>query len=279
MFYVFFLDKFYEKGNKIMEKVITEDMGIRVIFGKFGKGKGTLNAMFGVNEMRDKTRYKNCLDSITYLEEKLSRSFSAPPQKHITYANFDLKDKTKERYEFEPDHFMLPNDEDDFEIYPPYSCFHVEEGQSGSFCSYDWTKFPKAALLAFARVRHPHYLFTIDLQFLNNLNKNLRRFAFEYLTPLNIENKYNCLNKLIKTSVTVGVFVSYESAERFEETQDLKLIEELRIYTFDGDIYSRFDSHSKLLEFFEVDENKDFSYSLEKIKKKSKKKEIQEFYI
>ena len=278
-FMCFFWTNFYKKGNKFMEKVTTEDMGIRVIFGKFGKGKGTLNSIFAVGEMKDIQRYRNCLASIKYLEKKLGRPFTNPPQEHTVYANFDLKYKLKERYEFDPDRFMLPNEENDFDIYPPYSCFHVEEGQSGTFCSYDWSKFPKAALLAFARVRHPHYLFTIDLQFLNNLNKNLRRFAFEYLTPLNIENKKNCLNILCETKVLVGVFTSYERAETFEETQDLELVEEFRVYKHDGNIYRCFDSHSKLLDFFEVDKNKDFSYDLSKCISKLKNNSIQEIII
>lgn len=247
------------------------DAGIRVIFGKFGKGKSTLNSMFACSEMNDLDRYDDSLKSIEMLSQLKSKSYSLPPQKHIVSSSYKIKYQGKESYDFDPDNFMLPNDDYDYNIYPPYMTFHCDEAQSGRMCAYDWSKFPKPAFLAFSRLRHAHYLWTLDLQFVSNLNKNLRKFAFEYLVPLNIENEYNCLNQLVKTSVIVGVFYSYNKAEKYEEDMNDELFEEYRIYTHNGDIYSCFDSYGKLLEFFDSD--KDFSYSkvtISDIKSKNK---------
>lgn len=239
------------------------DMGIRVIFGKFGAGKGTLNSMFACSEMEDSDRYKNSLNTIEYLSELKGRNYTLPPQGHCVYSTFTVNYNGKITYDFDPNEFMLPNNEFDYSIFPPWSSFHVDESQSGNLCSYDWSKFPKPSLLAFSRVRHPHYLWTLDLQFVTNLNKNIRRFAFEYLIPLDIQNEYNCLNQLVKTSVIVGVFKVYENAVKYEETLDSNLIEEYRVYSHNGNIYDCFDSYGKLLEFFDSD--KDFSYSKIKI--------------
>ena len=254
------------------------DYGIRVIFGKFGKGKGVTNTILAISEMKDKENYKNCLSEIALLEEHFNRTFKKPTQPHVVYSNYKIKYKNLERYPFDPDKFMLPNNEFDFDIFPPYSSFHVEEGQSGTFNSYDWASIPKPALLALARVRHPKYLFNIDLQFITNLNKNIRRFAFEYITPLNLEHEFNCLNMLVKTKVYIGVFYDYDKAVDFETSQDLNLVEELREYVFNGNIYKCYDSYSKKLEFFEVDSSKDFCYELAEIKN-IKNKKVVEFLI
>lgn len=250
--------------------------GLRIIFGKFGVGKGMTNSIIAIQEMRDIDIYEACLAEIEELEILKNRTFSKPPQEHVVFSNYNIHDEELKAYDFDPDTFMLPNDEEYFNIYPPYACFHVEEGHSGNFLSYDWSKFPKPALLAFSRLRHPRYIFTIDLQFVSNLNKNLRKFAFEYITPLNYEHKYNCLNMLVETIVSVGVFYSYDKAIEFEETQNVELVQELREYKFNGDIYSCYDSFSKKLEFFDVDIDKDFCYDIQKIKTipKSKKVEI-----
>lgn len=244
--------------------------GIRIIFGKFGKGKGMTNTMLAIQEMKDEEIHEMSLYEIELLEEKYKRPFKRPPQQHVVFSNFDITDDNLKCYPFDPDKFMLPNCDYDFNIFPPYSCFHIEEGQSGTFSSYDWWDFPKPALLAFARVRHPRYLFTIDLQFITNLNKNMRRFAFEYLTPLEYEHEYNCLNQLVRTKIAVGVFYAYEKAVEFETTQNVNLIEELREFVFDGDIYSCYDSFSKKNEFFEVDIDKDFCYDLSEVRSNSK---------
>lgn len=248
------------------------DFGIRVIFGKFGAGKGVSNAIFGISEMFDSERFNNGLLGVEELEEKYNRPFKRPPQNHLVFSNFKLKKDGLESYDFDPDSFMLPNEEFDYDIFPPYSSFHVEEGQSGTFNSYDWSSFPKPALLGMARLRHAHYLFTIDLQFVSNLNKNLRKFAFEYITPFDLQHEYNCLNVLIKTKVVWGVFKSYEKAVEYETTQDSSLFEEIREFEFLGDIYSCYDSYSKKEEFFDVPNDKDFCYEL--VKKEKKKIEI-----
>ena len=256
----------------------TIDSGIRVIFGKFGKGKGTLNTMFACSEMQDINRYENCLNSIEMISQATGKKYSLPPQNHCVYSSYDIMFNDEKTYDFDSDSFMLPNDEYDYSIFPPYSCFHTDEAQSGRLSAYDWSKFPKPSLLAFSRVRHPHYLFTLDLQFVSNLNKNIRKFAFEYLTPLDIQNEYNCLNQLVKTSVVVGVFYSYDKALDFEEKLDNSLIEEYRVYTHNGDIYSCFDSYGKLLEFFDTD--KDFSYTKITISDlKNKNENYKEFYL
>ena len=254
-----------KRGKKIM-------FGIRIIFGKFGKGKGVTNTIIATQEMKDKELYKMSMFEIEQLEIEQNRPFARPPEPHVVFANYDINYKGLKRHFFDPDKFMLPNDEFDYDIYPPYACFHIEEGQSGTFSSYDWSDFPKPALLAFARVRHAKYLFNIDLQFITNLNKNLRRFAFEYVTPLELEHEYNSLNMLVKTTVHAGVFYDYEKAVEFETTQDPKLVEELRDYVFNGNIYNCYDSFSKKREFFEVPNDKDFCYDVAILKDLKRKK-------
>lgn len=236
--------------------------GIRIIFGKFGVGKGVTNTIIAINEIDDETIYESGCSAIVELEQCKGRTFEYPPQKHLVFSNYDIRYEGFKNYPFDPSRFMLPNSEHSFDIFPPFSCFHIEEGQSDGFSAYDWSDFPAPALMAFSRVRHPSYTFTIDLQFIENLNKNLRRFAFEYITPLSLEYNYNCLNNRIQTVSHCAVFYDYARAKMFEDNKDPKLIDEIRPYLFKGDIFECFDSHSKKHQFFEVDSKKDFVYDL-----------------
>lgn len=246
--------------------MINIESGIRIIFGKFGKGKGTLNTMLACMEMKDPNLYEYTLERIAYLNEKLGRNFTPPPQNHVVFSNYSIKDGDFTSFAFDPDSFMLPNHEVPYQLYCPGARFHIEEGQSGAFSCYDWYDFPKPALLALSRVRHARYLFTIDLQFITNLNKNIRKFSFEYLTPLNLEFKDNCLNVRTESKCVVGVFYDYEKAVKFETTQDIELCDEFREYIHNGDIFNCFDSFGKEIEFFEAPSDKDLCYDVAKLK-------------
>ena len=83
--------------------------------------------------MKDKQLYNNSMLEIDELEEKKHRPFSRPPQSHVVFSNYDITFKGYKAYFFDPDKFMLPSSEHDYNIFPPYSSFHIEEGQSGSF--------------------------------------------------------------------------------------------------------------------------------------------------
>lgn len=235
--------------------------GIRFLIGPFGCGKGTVNAIIGTQEMDDEERYQECETRTAELQDKFNRKYTLPPQRHVVHSNFDLKHGDKEAYKFDEDTFMLPDKKYKYEIFEPCACFHIEEGQSKNLNGYEWSSFPKPALLAYARLRHNKYLFTIDLQNLDDLNKKIRRFAFEYVRPLYIENDYNRMNVLMKTTVTTAVFYSYNKALEFQDTEDLSLVDEFRDYTYYGDIYSCFDSEGKRFEYYEeADADKDFCY-------------------
>lgn len=234
--------------------------GIRVIAGKFGVGKGVTNTIIAIDEMRNKILYKNTCYAINQLIAKQSRPFNFPTQEHIVFSNYPITDRGKKSYDFDPEKFMLPNNEFDFDIFPPFSCFHIEEAQTGSFSAYEWGNFPSPALMAFSRIRHPKFTFTLDMQFIENLNKNLRRFAFEYIIPLNLDHEINCMNKIINTTSKCAVFFDYNKALAFQDSQDLKLVEEFRNYSFKGNIYNHYDSYSKKDEFYKVNNNKNFNY-------------------
>lgn len=249
----------------MVKKMDIIESGIRIIFGKFGKGKGTLNTMLACLEFKNPFILEYSLDRIKYLNEKLGRNFTEPPKNHVVFSNYDIKDGEYKNYDFDPDTFMLPNDEVPYCLFVPGARFHIEEGQSGSFSCYDWYDLPKPALLALSRVRHAKYLLTIDLQFITNLNKNIRKFAFEYLTPLNLEFKDNLLNVRVESKCIVGVFYDYEKAVKFETTQDFELCDEIREYVYKGDIFNCFNSYGKELEFFEAPSDKDLTYSIDKL--------------
>ena len=236
--------------------------GIRIIFGLFGVGKGLTNTIIARNEMCDKLAYESALAEIQELETTKQRTFTYPPQEHIVFSNYKIKfaDIQMSAYDFDPAEFMLPTDELDFSIFPPYASFHVEEGYSGIFSAYDWQKFPAKALEAYSQVRHPRYIFTIDLPLIEGLNSRLRSYAFEYLCPLEIQHEYNCFNYLTKTTSCCAVFHSYNKALEFEKTKNHDLIDERREYTFTGNIYDCYDSHNKKEGFFAVGKSKDFVY-------------------
>lgn len=238
--------------------------GIRIIFGKFGCGKGTLNAILGIMEMHDRVRYEECLRQINELQEKLNRKFTPPPRPHCVHSNFKLKDvdfEELEAYDIEEDKFMIPNNEYDYNLLEPCACVHIEEAQKGKIHSHDWKSFPRPAEMAYSWVRHDDILFTMDVQDLKKLNDSIRENAFEYLRPLYIDNEYNRMNVLRKTTVTVAVFYSYDKALEFKNTNNLELVDEFREYHYNGDIYSCYDSKGKQIEFYEgAKPEKDFCY-------------------
>jgi len=234
--------------------------GIRCIIGPFGCGKGTLNAILATMEMDDEERYEQSVQAINELQDKYDKLYSLPPQKHVVHANFDLKHNDKIAYKFDEDKFMLPNEKYEYNLLEPCACVHIEEGQSGILNGYEWSTFPKPALLAYARLRHNKYLFTIDLQNIDDLNKKVRRFAFEYLRPMHIENEYDIFGNLTETKVYVVGFYNYNKALEFSETEDLSLVDDWRVYKYEGDIYSCFDSEGKKYEYTEGSGNKDFCY-------------------
>ena len=257
--------------NSSIYSIPIEDMGFRVIFGGFGTGKGTTSAIYAIFEMRDKNRFMNSILSICDLQEKLNRTFNLPPQNHVVYSDFKVIDKNKSTYDCDPNMFMLPNEELEYQLFVPWACIHFEEFHSSIFCSYEWSKLPKAALNASSRVRKPHFLITLDLQRLKTFNVNLRDNCFEYITPLSIENEFNCLNQLVKTTVNLAVFHICEKAEEFENTKNLDLTDEIRPLIFKGNIRKCFDTNSKYLDFFDCDS--DFCFSKEELKKYMKKHE------
>lgn len=234
--------------------------GIRVIAGKFGVGKGVTNTIIAINEMRNRKIYKNACLSINELIKTKTRHFNFPPQEHVVFSNYSIRDRDKKNYDFDPEKFMLPNNEFDFEIFPPHSCFHIEEAQTGIFSAYEWGKFPSPALMAFSRIRHPKFTFTLDMQFIENVNKNIRRFAFEYIIPIELEHKKNCLNQISETISHCVVFSDYNRALAFEDSQNLKLAEEFRDYKFLGNIYNHYDSFSKKEQFYDIKNDKDFKF-------------------
>ena len=249
--------------NFLLEDEITNsDSGIIVISGKFGKGKTTLLSIFGTNFLRDKTRYQNCLASIDELEQKLNRKFTRPPQEHCVYANYNFFDGDKEAYIYDINSFMLPNDELDFEIFPPWSVFFGDEAHQSKLCSYDWAKMERFILFAYSQMRQAHYLSIFTFQIFSNFNKSLRSFAKEYLAPVDIENEYTCLGDLYKTTIVTGVMFTYEKAQEYEDKQNVELFDEVRLYDFNGNIYEHFDSFGRMLDYFRnIPPDKDFKYN------------------
>jgi hypothetical protein len=241
-------------------EVPQEMFGMRVIFGKFGVGKGVTNTIIALEEMLDDDNYDNACASIKSLEEKGNRTFNYPPERHVVFSNYKATIDGMQTYDFDPELFMLPNDELNYDAFPPYSRFHIEEAHSGGFSAYKFQQFPEQALMAFARIRHIHVVLTFDLQFLENLNTNMRRYSFEYITPTELKKEYDCLNRLIKVSTTCAVFHDYERALKYEATQNKAFVTETREYTFDGNIFEHYDSYSKEAEFYNFGKEKNFEY-------------------
>lgn len=242
-------------------EITNNDSGIIVISGKFGVGKTTLAVILGTRFMSDKKRYQNCLLSIKELEIKLNRTFKRPLQEHCVFANFEFHYKNKKAYLYDINKFMLPNEEEDYDIFPPYSVFIGDEAQKSKLCSYDWSKMERFLLFAYTQMRQAHYLAIFTFQIFSNFNKSLRSFAREYLAPVDIENEYTCLNDLYKTTLVVGVMFTCERAQEYEEKQDVNLFDEVRLYDYNGNVYDCFDSFARLIEYFRgIPKNKDFKY-------------------
>jgi len=263
--------------NSSIYSIPIEDMGFRILIGDYGCGKGLTSAIYAIYEMRDKERFKKSILSILELEQRLDRTFNFPPQEHCVYSDFKVIDKNKCTYDCDPNMFMLPNKDKDYQIFVPWACIHFEEVDSTQFCSYKWQEYSEYTFGANSMVRKPHFLITLDLHRIKTLNPNLRSNCFEILRPVSIENEFNCLNQLVKTTVYLLVFYDIEKVEKFEETKNTDLADEIRVLPFKGNIRKCYDTNSKDLKFWDCD--KDFYFSkddLEKYMKKHKEKVVNE---
>ena len=82
------------------------------------------------------------------------------------------------------------------------------------------------------------------------------------------------ISKSEGTFINVDELVPSEKAIDLAEKskKDPKLVEELRDYVFNGNIYNCYDSFSKKREFFEVPNDKDFCYDVAILKDLKRKK-------
>lgn len=250
--------------------------GIYIIFGGFGCGKGTTGSIIMTNEMDDENLYELACGEIDLLEKEKERTFARPPQKHVVFSSSKVRYDGMETYDFEPDNFMLPNNEGiDFDIFPPYSRLHADESHSGAFLSYDWSKMPKPQLNALSRVRHPNFILYLDLQSLSLMNVNVKRFTFAYITPIALEHQPDCFNQISKTISHCAIFKDLEKAMQYEKTKDIALVEEIKQFEFIGDIYDCFDSYGEKAKFYDVDKNKDFIYFKSRVTKVKNNKKME----
>lgn len=251
--------------NSAFYSIPIEDMGFVVIVGGYGTGKGMTSAIYAIYGMRDKGRYKRSILSILDVEQRLGRTFNLPPQEHVVYSDFKVVDKDKCTYDCDPDMFMLPNNEKDYQIFVPWACIHFEEVDSTQFCSYKWQEYSEHTFGANSMVRKPHFLVYLDLHRIGTLNPNLRSNCLEIISPIAIENEFNCLNQLVKTTIYLLVFHDTEKVEEYEKTKNIDLADEIRLLPFKGNIRKCYDTNSKDLKFWDCD--KDFYFSKDDIDK------------
>ena len=251
--------------QKYKESILSKPYGITIIFGQKGSGKTALNTVFALWEMAVKQRYNCVISEIESLQQEKGRNFSFPPQSHCVYTSplYCVKDnwkygtKRNVTYSFDPYQFNIPNDRIIYEIFPPYSSFHIMEGQA--FLNSRMSRyFPDETSRAYENERHPNFLMTIDCQRLGLIDLNVKEITDYFICPIVLEHEYNSVGAMIKTIFHCLVFTDLASAEAYSDKKDQTLGKLVDIVFEGGCIFNCYNSHSSKDLFYNT--KQDFKY-------------------
>lgn len=218
---------------------------ITIIFGKPGFGKTALNTYFAVMNMIRRERYMMSCNAILDLNSSLGRKLSLPPLPHIVFSNYTISDKCrystgKFSYLFDPFKFSLPNEDIEYAVFPPYSSFHITEGQR-ILNSRKSKQFRACVSGAYENHRHIDLDIYIDMQRPKLADANVRELVQKFICVLGMSHKMDDVGRIVSTTWNVIEFEDWSAVDKYISYNDCSGGINYS-YTFEGNIFDCYNS-------------------------------------
>lgn len=228
---------------------------ITLIVGEPGVGKTSLNACLMSQEIVNyRQDYLSCCNKINELNSQ-GYCFEYPKDGVLTYANFKFVNKTRFRFgvngkRLNPWHMALPNDEIPFDTFPPYSKFHIMEGQV--YWNSRRRGLRDCVSRFFENHRHNHFDIYIDVQRAGLIDANIREIAGRIWEVQKSVHDYDSSGRMQETTFHVYQFNSWSEYEKYLNNGKKKeFVNLFTFFKFHGCIFDCYNSFENEAAFFE----------------------------
>ncbi len=233
-----------------------------LIVGNPGSGKTLLNACIESQEIVNSRQ--DYLASCRKIDELNSRGFhfEYPKDEVLTYSNFEFVNKTRFKFgkrskKLDPWHMALPNKEIPFDVFPPYSKFHIMEGQV--YWNSRRRGLRDCVSRFFENHRHNNFEIYIDVQRGGLIDANIREIANRVLEPKELVHTKDNMGRIQQTIVNCYKFDSWSEYEKWinngRENKHVSIVS----FGFTGCIFDCYNSYENMLAFYENCEEKSFT--------------------
>lgn len=235
---------------------------ITLLVGDPGIGKTSLNACLMSQEIvNSRQRYLQCCKKIDELNSQ-GFHFEYPKNGVLSYANFEFINRTRFRFGAKgkrliPWHMALPNDDIPFETFPPYSIFHIMEGQV--YWNSRRRGLRDCVSRFFENHRHNHFEIYIDVQRGGLIDANIREIAGRIIEVQKSVHEYDERGHIRKTTFYCYDFNSWFEYEKYLNNGKDKKYAKQVTFEFVGCIFDCYNSFENEAAFFENCKSKDLS--------------------
>ena len=231
---------------------------ITIICGKPGAGKTSLNAKFLLDGLlSSRKRCGPSCDQIDFLNSSRFK-FRYPSDGILSFSNFSFINKSSVRYgivskRLDPFRMALPNEDIPFDLFPPYSFFHIMEGQV--YWNSRRRGLRDCVSRFFENHRHNHFEIFIDVQRAGLIDANIREIASRFIEVQKITNKTNLLGLVLRSKWDCLEFDSWQEYEHYLNSGSLSSLGKMTTYSHEGNIFSCYSSYENFPAFYKNCEN------------------------
>lgn len=228
-----------------IEDGLFEESDILVFWGKRGRGKSSLQAMFNVNFMQPKNAKIDVEKSKSVCELLNQAGYASlrPPEDHLVFVDtfveskgFGLVETTA--YETDFYKFGLPMGPHKPFLVVPYGKYSFDEIQD-AVDSHEGP-LPTFSSKGFELSRHPRLFIMLAMQRPMRLPKDVRDLA-TFIECVERKNIYNDFGKLLGTLWTCNIIYDNANLESYLSTHDESLVDKQVQFYFEGNIYACYD--------------------------------------
>ena len=243
-------------------------MAITIIVGKPGAGK----TLFATNVVVDKLinsfdDYIRAKREIKRLKNGGYRYLDNPPQRHLCYADYEVKINSKlKAYSLDGFKFGLPNPYFETQFIPPYATLVFDEAQR-YYDSRNAKSLRPEVYNAFQIHRQNHYNIILVCQRLANIDVNIRALADKVIVIDELKTKTDEYGRIKNITWITREFEAPDVAEDYCNKKDnpefAKLGKKVVVKT-NLPLFRYYNSYSNKAVFYNRNEFKNYDYELEK---------------
>lgn len=232
---------------------------INILCGDPGKGKTALLTCFAINKMRNEgySFWRKCCNRTDELKKGGFDNLIYLPQRHTVYADYIISKKGMQSKSYYVDGFSigLSNPFFDTAFLPPYAQIFLDEAQK--YYNSRMSKYLRECVYGWYQLhRHNHMDVYMTCQRLDNIDINIRQIAGNIILVEDLQIEKDDFGRIIKVTWTTKEFDSLANADSFLTTtgKTAKFVE--NTYTFEGDIFSYYNSYANEPAFFDGNYNR-----------------------